>query len=81
MNQQTSVKIKYGAWGLVAGAVVAMIVGFGWGGWVTGGTAKGRTDEAVLASRASICVAQFMRGSGPRSGAESIRSDGFVEEK
>jgi hypothetical protein len=61
MNQETSMKIKYGAWGLVAGAVVAMIVGFSWGGWVTGGNAKGRTEEAVLASRAAICVAQFMR--------------------
>jgi hypothetical protein len=38
-----------------------MIVGFAWGGWVTGTTAKGRSDEAVLASRAAICVAQFMR--------------------
>jgi alpha/beta superfamily hydrolase len=61
MKQDTSVKVKYGVWGLAFGAVVAMIVGFGWGGWVTGSTAKGNTDEAVLASRAAICVAQFMR--------------------
>lgn len=61
MKQQTSVNLKYGAWGLILGAAVAMIVGFSWGGWVTGGTAKGRTDEAVLASRAAICVAQFMK--------------------
>jgi hypothetical protein len=60
MNQELSVKVKYGAWGFIGGAVVAMIVGFAWGGWVTGGTAKGKTDEAVLASRAAICVAQFM---------------------
>jgi hypothetical protein len=61
MKQETSVKVKYGAWGLIFGAAVAMIIGFGWGGWLTGGTAKGKTDEAVLASRAAICVAQFMR--------------------
>jgi hypothetical protein len=61
MKQETSEKLKYGVWGLVAGAAVAMIVGFGWGGWVTGGTVKGKTDEAVLASRAAICVAQFMK--------------------
>ena len=60
MKQETSVKVKYGVWGVVAGAVAAMIVGFAWGGWVTGGTAKGKSDEAVLASRAAICVAQFM---------------------
>ena len=61
MKQATSVKFKYGVWGLIVGATVAMIVGFGWGGWVTGGTAKGTTDQAVLASRAAICVAQFMK--------------------
>ncbi len=61
MKQETSVKVKYGVWGLIFGAAVAMIVGFGWGGWVTGGTVKGKTDEAVLASQAAICVAQFMK--------------------
>lgn len=61
MNQEASVKVKYGAWGLISGAVIAMIIGFGWGGWMTGGTAKGKTDDAVLASRAAICVAQFMK--------------------
>lgn len=60
MKQETSVKVKYGVWGLIAGAVAAMIVGFAWGGWVTGAAAKGKSDEAVLASRAAICVAQFM---------------------
>jgi hypothetical protein len=63
VKQETSVKVKYGVWGLIFGAAVAMILGFGWGGWVTGGTAKGKTDEALLASRAAICVAQFMRAS------------------
>jgi hypothetical protein len=61
MKQETSAKFKYGVWGLVLGAAAAMIVGFAWGGWVTGDTAKGKSDEAVLASRAAICVAQFMR--------------------
>ena len=61
MKQETSVKVKYGIWGLIFGAAAAMILGFGWGGWVTGGTAKGKTDEAVLASQVAICVAQFMR--------------------
>lgn len=60
MKQEMSVKIKYGVWGLILGAGVAMIVGFGWGGWVTAGAAKGKTDQALLASRAEICVAQFM---------------------
>ena len=61
MKQETSVKLKYGVWGVILGAAVAMMIGFSWGGWVTGSTAKGKSDEAVLASRAAICVAQFMR--------------------
>jgi len=61
MTQETTAKFKFGVWGVILGAAVAMIVGFAWGGWVTGTTAKGRSDEAVLASRAAICVAQFMR--------------------
>ena len=34
-------------WGAVVGAVACMIVGFSWGGWVTGGTA--RKDAATAA--------------------------------
>ena len=61
MKPEMAMKVQYGSWGVALGAVVAMIVGFSWGGWVTGGTAEGRTDEALLASRAAICVAQFMK--------------------
>jgi alpha/beta superfamily hydrolase len=54
--------MKYGGWGIAIGALVAMVIGFTWGGWVTAGTAREKTDEAVLASRSAICVAQFMKG-------------------
>ncbi len=61
MKAETSGKVKYGVWGLICGAVIVMIIGFAWGGWLTGGTAQKMTDEAVLASQAAICVAQFMK--------------------
>ena len=61
MTPVTAAKIKYGVWGLIFGAVIAMIIGFGWGGWSTFGTTKTMTKEAVLASQAAICVAQFMK--------------------
>ncbi len=50
-------------WTCLAVAALTMIVGFTWGGWVTGGTAQ--KDATTLASTAvverlsSICVAQF----------------------
>ena len=31
------------------------------GGWTTSNTAKTMTEEAVLASQAAICVAQFIK--------------------
>jgi hypothetical protein len=65
MKTETAVKIKYGVWGLVVGAVIAMILGFSWGGWTTPGTTKTMTEDAVLASQAAICVAQFMKQPNP----------------
>jgi len=38
-----------------------MIIGFAWGGWTTSATTQTMTKEAVLASQAAICVAQFMK--------------------
>jgi hypothetical protein len=61
MQPVTAAKVKYGIWGLIIGAVIAMIVGFAWGGWTTAGTAQTMTKETLLASRAAICVAQFMK--------------------
>jgi hypothetical protein len=61
MKPEIAGKIKYGVWGLICGAIIAMIIGFAWGGWTTSGTTKTMTEEAVLASQAAICVAQFMK--------------------
>jgi hypothetical protein len=61
MKAETEVKVKYGVWGLICGAVVAMIIGFAWGGWTTSSTSQAKSDAAVLASQAAICVAQFIK--------------------
>lgn len=61
MTSQTTAQLKYGAFGIGIGAVVAMVIGFSWGGWVTASTADEMSEEAVLASRSAICVAQFMK--------------------
>ena len=60
MKPETAGKVKFGVWGFICGAVIAMIIGFAWGGWTTSGTTKKMSDEAVLASQEAICVAQFM---------------------
>jgi hypothetical protein len=61
MTPVTAGKVKYGVWGLIGGAVIAMIIGFAWGGWTTARTTQRMGEEAVLAARAAICVAQFMQ--------------------
>jgi hypothetical protein len=60
MKPETVGKIKTGGWGLFGGAIVAIVIGFGWGGWSTAATSDKMSAEAVVASQAAICVAQFM---------------------
>lgn len=62
MNEiRPSKKVTFGL--MVAAAVLTMIVGFNWGGWITGGTAVQRADtkaqEAVILRLTPMCVAQF----------------------
>ncbi len=50
-------------WSCVASAVITMIIGFTWGGWVMGATAQSMAaamaQDAVVTRLAPICVAQF----------------------
>jgi GTP cyclohydrolase I-like protein len=42
---QIPAEVKPACWGAVGGAVALAIVGFMWGGWVTGGKAEARANE------------------------------------
>jgi hypothetical protein len=56
-----SPNVKPALWGAVGGAIAAMIVGFAWGGWVTGGTAEKmavtQSGIAVVEALVPVCVA------------------------
>ena len=58
-------EFKPAAWGAIGGAAVAMIIGFGFGGWVTGGTAEreagDRARAAVVSVLAPICADRFLK--------------------
>ena len=60
-------KIQMGVGGAIGGAIVLAIIGFNWGGWVTGGTAQKmaeeKAEEAVVSRLAPICVEQFRQDS------------------
>ena len=49
--------------GAAGGAAALALIGFAWGGWVTGGTAKQMAEKsastAVVAALAPICVNNF----------------------
>ena len=85
MKTETTGKIKYGVWSLIAGAVIAMIIGFAWGGWTTAATTQKISEEAVLASQAAICVAQFMKEANHEEKLKelgelsSYQRSGFIE--
>ena len=53
-------QIKPAAWGAAGGAVAAMIIGFAWGGWVTGGTSEKAAGTAartaVVQNFVPLCV-------------------------
>jgi hypothetical protein len=61
MKPVNEAKVKFGVWGLIVGGIFAIIIGFAWGGWTTASTTKTMTEDAVLASQAAICVAQFIK--------------------
>ena len=76
--------------GTAAGAVVAMIVGFGWGGWMLQSKAQKLADktasEAVVAALTPICVEKFQRTANATAtlaalkAVDSWKQDTFVVE-
>jgi hypothetical protein len=50
-------------WACLATAILTMIIGFNWGGWVPGSTAQengaAMAKEAVIQRLVPVCVAQF----------------------
>ena len=76
-------------WACAACVVGTLILGFNWGGWVTGGTARDMAEKASTGARAelaaAICVQEFSRGADVTAqfaslkGADSWARDTFIE--
>ena len=53
-------------WSCAACIIATVVVGFTWGGWVTGGTARSMAEAAATSGRdelvAAICVDRFQNG-------------------
>ena len=71
-------KLKVGVWSAIGGAIVLAIIGFAWGGWVTGGTAQEKAEEmaekAVIDHLAPICVSQFLKDPNREERFEQLKA-------
>ena len=78
-------KIKPGFWGAIGGAIALSIVGFAWGGWVTGGTAQKMAEEmaedAVVGRLAPICVEQYNQDSEKVRKLEELKAESSWKRK
>jgi len=64
-------------WSCAACVGAAVIGGFTWGGWVTGGTAKDMASTAAIGARAelaaAICVQEFANGPDAKAKLASLK--------
>ena len=75
--------------GICVGAIATMVIGFNWGGWTLGSTAKDmtqkRTQAALVEALAPICADKFQRAvEAPANLVEfkkvnSWQQDSFIE--
>ncbi|GLQ56024.1 hypothetical protein [Devosia nitrariae] len=77
-------------WSCAGCAIATMVVGFTWGGWVTGGSAQARADEAaeqaVAQLAADICVNRYLASPDARANLTALKEesaysrDGILED-
>jgi len=63
--------------GIAIGAVASIVIGFSWGGWMTGSTANRlaaeRVDTAVVAALTPVCVEKFLQNSDAQANLAVIK--------
>ncbi len=83
--KETKAAVKPALWGAAAGAIALAIVGFNWGGWVTGGTAetiaKNRAATAVVAVLAPICVEKFRQAAGASANLAEMKKATYASDQ
>lgn len=72
------VEAKPAIWGAIGGAVIVAIVGFTWGGWVTGKKAEAaaveRVTDAVVTALAPICVEKFNQSNDSTANLAALKA-------
>jgi hypothetical protein len=64
--------------GVAIGAIATMVIGFTWGGWVSGGTAHKMASQsavqATVAALAPICVEKFQGGAEAKATLAQLKA-------
>jgi hypothetical protein len=64
--------------GVAIGAIATMVIGFTWGGWVSGGTAhkmaSESADQATVAALAPICADKFQRDAEAKTTLAALKA-------
>lgn len=82
ISKETKAAVPPALWGAAAGAIALAIVGFNWGGWVTGGSAetlaKSRAATAVVAALTPICVDKFRQAADASANLAEMKKAAYV---
>ena len=74
---QVPSQLKPGLWGAAVGAIVVVILGFTWGGWMTTGAANKLADEradlAVVAVLTPLCVERFQQNANATANLVALK--------
>lgn len=83
ISQETKATARSVLWGAVAGAIALAIVGFSWGGWVTGGSAlaTSRAATAVVAALTPICVEKFRQAADASANLAEMKKATYVSDQ
>ena len=64
-------------WGVVVGAAATMIIGFSWGGWVTGGSVRAMNEKAAQQAHqqlaAAVCSDRFAAAPDARAQLAALK--------
>lgn len=82
---QLTPKVETLLWGVAAGAAGVAMIGFMFGGWVTGGKAaemaQQQADKAVITALAPICADKFRHASNVQENLGKLNAISYSWEK
>jgi hypothetical protein len=85
ISKDKTAAIKPMLMGAAGGAIALAVVGFGWGGWTTGGTAEKmaakRAEMATVAALAPLCVESFRKQASAGAQLASLQKLASYEQR